>query len=73
MTRPRVPHVLGSLAANDVGEEIVTILGRLSRSEFDPRVVRLGGREDLRERVQEMPIKIGGSADHSARLGRFPR
>ena len=67
MTRPRVPHVLGSLAANDVGEEIVTILGRLSRSEFDPRVVRLRGR------VQEMPIKIGGSADHSARLGRFPR
>ena len=73
MTRPRVPHVLGSLGANDVGEEIVTILGRLSRSEFDPRFVRLGGREDLRERVQEMPIKIGGSADHSARLGRFPR
>jgi hypothetical protein len=59
MTRPRVPHVLGSLAANDVGEEIVTILGRLARSEFD--------------RGQEMPIKIGGSADHSARLGRFPR
>lgn len=56
MSRPRVLYVLGSLAANDLGDEIVAILGRLSRSSFDPRVVTLGGREDLRERVREMKV-----------------
>ena len=45
MDRPRVLYVMGSLVANDLGEEIVTILGRLSRAQFDPRVVTLGGRE----------------------------
>jgi len=57
MSRPRVLYILGSLAANDVGEEIVAILGRLSRSQFDPQVVTLGGREDLRGRVQEMKVR----------------
>ena len=57
MDRPRVLYVLGSLVANDLGEEIVTILGRLSRAQFDPRVVTLGGREELRERVQEMKVR----------------
>jgi len=57
MSRPRVLYVLSSLAANDVGEEIVAILGRLSRSSFDPRVVTLGGREDLRERVNELKVR----------------
>lgn len=57
MSRPRVLYILGSLAANDVGEEIVSILGRLSRSSFDPRVVTLGGREDLRHRVNEMKVR----------------
>jgi hypothetical protein len=57
MSRPRVLYILGSLAANDVGEEIVAILGRLSRSQFDPQVVTLGGREELRGRVQEMKVR----------------
>ncbi len=56
MSRPRVLYIMGSLAANDLGDEVVTILGRISRSSFDPRVVTLGGREDLRERVQEMKV-----------------
>lgn len=48
---------MGSLAANDVGEEILAILGRLSRASFDPRVVSLGGRDELRERIQEMKVR----------------
>ena len=57
MRRPRVLYILGSLEANDVGEEVAAILGRLSRSSFDPRVVTLGGRDDLRDRVQEMKVR----------------
>lgn len=48
---------MGSLAANDLGEEVVTILRQLSRESFEPRVVTLGGREDLRERVQELKVR----------------
>jgi glycosyltransferase involved in cell wall biosynthesis len=48
---------MGSLVANDLGEEVVTILGRLSRADFDPRVVTLGGREELRERILEMQVQ----------------
>ena len=50
-SRPRVFFVLGSLEANDTGDEIVTILGRLPRARFEPRVIALGGREDLQGRV----------------------
>ena len=57
MSRPRVLYILGSLAANDVGDEIVAILGQLSRSQFEPSVVTLGGREDLRQRVEEMKVR----------------
>ena len=57
MSRPRVLYILGSLAANDLGDELVTILGRLSRADFDPMVVTLGGQEELRERVQEMKVR----------------
>ncbi len=56
MSRPRVLYVMGSLAANDLGEEILAILGRLPRSAFDPRVVALGGQEDLRDRLREMKV-----------------
>jgi hypothetical protein len=54
MSRPRVLYILGSLAANDVGDEIVAILEKLPRSRFEPCVVNLGGREELRERVDEV-------------------
>ena len=56
MSRPRVLYILGSLAANDLGEEIVAILSHLSQSSFDPSVVTLGGREDLRARVDELKV-----------------
>jgi glycosyltransferase involved in cell wall biosynthesis len=56
-SRPRVFYVLGSLEANDTGDEIVTILGRLSRAQFDPRVIALGGRADLQERIVEMKVR----------------
>ena len=57
MSRPRILYVLSSLAANDLGDEIVTILGRLSRSRFEPCVVTLGGREDLKRRIDEMQVR----------------
>ena len=56
MSRPRILYILSSLAANDLGDEIVSILSRLSRAEFDPRVVALGGREDLMRRIVEMKV-----------------
>ena len=57
MSRPKILYVMGSLVANDVGEELATVLGRLSRSSFDPRVVTLGGREELKERIEEMKVR----------------
>jgi glycosyltransferase involved in cell wall biosynthesis len=57
MSRPRILYILSSLAANDLGDEIVTILGRLSRSEFEPRVIALGGREELLGRIVEMKVR----------------
>jgi glycosyltransferase involved in cell wall biosynthesis len=57
MSRPRVLYILGSLAANDVGDEIVTLLAHLSRSSFEPYVVNLGGPEDLRRRLEEMTVE----------------
>jgi glycosyltransferase involved in cell wall biosynthesis len=57
MSRPRILYILSSLAANDLGDEIVTILGRLSRSEFEPRVISLGGREELMGRIVEMKVR----------------
>lgn len=47
---------MGSLAANDLGEEVVTILGHLPRSDVQPSVVTLGGRDELGERVREMKV-----------------
>lgn len=57
MSRPRILYVLSSLAANDLGDEIVTILGRLSRARFEPAVVTLGGREDLKRRIDELQVR----------------
>jgi glycosyltransferase involved in cell wall biosynthesis len=56
VSRPRILYVLSSLAANDLGDEIVSILSRLSRAEFEPRVVALGGREDLMRRIVELKV-----------------
>ena len=58
MSRPRILYILSSLAANDLGDEIVTILGRLSRSKYEPRVIALGGREELLGRIVEMKVRL---------------
>ena len=57
-TRPRVFYVLGSLEVDDTGDEVVTILGRLSRAAFDPRVITLGGHDDLRERMARSKVRV---------------
>lgn len=49
---------MGSLAANDVGEEVVGVLGRIPRSSFDPQLVTLAGQEELRPRVEAMKVPI---------------
>lgn len=56
MSRPRILYALGSLAANDLGDEIVTVLARLPRTSFDPTVVVLGGKEDLKGRLDELQV-----------------
>lgn len=57
MSRPKILYVMGSLVANDVGEEMVAILGRLSRSSFEPVVATLGGREELKQQIREMKVR----------------
>jgi len=57
MSRPRILYILSSLAANDLGDEIVSILARLSRSEFEPGVVVLGGKEELAGRIAELKVE----------------
>jgi glycosyltransferase involved in cell wall biosynthesis len=56
MSRPRILYILSSLAANDLGDEIVTVLGHLSRARFDPAVVVLGGKEDLKSRLEDLEV-----------------
>ncbi len=58
MTRRRVFYVLDSLEANDVSLNVVTLLGRLARSRFDPRVVSLGGDDELWPTLREMKVSV---------------
>lgn len=58
MSRLRVFYVLESLEANDTGDEILSILGRLSRASFEPRVIALGGSEALREAIASMKVRV---------------
>lgn len=58
MSRSRLFFVLASLEANDTGDEIVTLLGRLSRARLEPRVIALGERDDLQERIVEMKVRV---------------
>lgn len=58
MSRPRILYIMGSLAANDLGEEVVAILGRLPRDSFEPHVAALSGREELRDRITELDVPI---------------
>jgi len=56
MSRTRVLYVLSSLAANDLGDEVVSILGKLPRGHFEPTVAVLGGREDLRASLEALEV-----------------
>jgi hypothetical protein len=47
---------MASLAANEMGEEVMGILGRLPRSNFEPRVVTLGGQDELKGQVEKMKV-----------------
>ena len=58
MSRLRVFYVLDTLEASDTGDELVSILGRLSRASFEPRVIALGGSEEMRERIADMKVRV---------------
>ena len=58
MSRPLLLYVLDSLEENDVGDQIATLLGRLSRSRFEPRVVALGPEGPLGARIREMKVTV---------------
>lgn len=58
MSRPLLLYVLDSLEEDDVGDQVVTLLGRLSRSRYEPRVVALGPRGSLGGRIREMKVTV---------------
>lgn len=58
MTRPRLFYVLDSLEENEVGDQVTTLLSRLSRQRFEPRVVALGPRGSLGSRIREMKVTV---------------
>ena len=58
MARPRLFYILDSLEENEVGDQVAILLGRLSRSRFEPRVVALGPRGSLGSRLREMKITV---------------
>jgi glycosyltransferase involved in cell wall biosynthesis len=58
MTRPRLFYVLDSLEENEVGDQVATLLGRIPRSRYEPRVVSLGPRGSLGSRIREMRVTV---------------
>lgn len=58
MSRPRLFYVLDTLEENEVGEQVATLLERLSRARFEPRVVGLGGKGALGARVRQMSVTV---------------
>lgn len=58
MSRLRVFYVLESLEPSDTTDELVSVLGRLSRASFEPRVIALGGSDELRERIASMKVRV---------------
>lgn len=58
MNRSRLFYVLDSLEENEVADQVATLLGRLPRSRFDPRVVALGPRGSLGSRLRAMTITV---------------
>ena len=58
VTRRRVFFVLDSLDEDDVGDHVATLLGRLSRARYEPRVVTLKGEGPLGPRLRDMRVTI---------------
>lgn len=58
MTRPRLFYVLDSLEENEVGDQVATLLRRLPRSRYEPRVVALGPHGSLGSRIREMKVTV---------------
>lgn len=58
MSRPRLFYVLDSLEENEVGDHVVTLLGRLPRSRFEPRVVSLGPKGTLGDKLRESKVPV---------------
>lgn len=56
--RRHITYVLDSLADDDVGRYVAALLGRLPRSAWEPRVVSLGGSDDLWELFTEMKVSV---------------
>ncbi len=58
MTRSRLFYVLDSLEENDVGDQVLTLLERLPRERFEPRVVSLGTQGALGGRFRRMEVNV---------------
>jgi glycosyltransferase involved in cell wall biosynthesis len=58
MNRPRLFYVLDSLEENEVGDQVATLLGRLPRSRYEPRLVALGPQGSLGSRIREMRVTV---------------
>jgi glycosyltransferase involved in cell wall biosynthesis len=51
-------YVLDSLEENDVGDQVATLIERLPRARFEPRVVGLGGQGPLGARVRRLSATV---------------
>lgn len=58
MSRPRLFYILDSLEGNEVGDHVATLLARLPRSRFEPRVVSLGPKGTLGDRLRESKVPV---------------
>lgn len=58
MNRIRLFYILDSLEENEVGDQVATLLGRIPRSRYEPRVVALGPRGALGTRIREMKVTV---------------
>jgi glycosyltransferase involved in cell wall biosynthesis len=58
MNRPRLFYVLDSLDENEAGDQVATLLSRISRSRYEPRVISLGPRGSLGSRIREMKVTV---------------
>lgn len=58
MTPSRLFYVLDSLEENDVGDQVATLIERLPRERFEPRVVGLGMPGPLSERLRRLSVSV---------------